>query len=192
MNAKIRKLLAAASVGLALIVGLAFSASPVQAEYRTAPAYFSILNSPNYGTYNGRSYLLWNSLTSQLPLARPYGVAIPLTPGVQVGTSGQCVSFARAVTLAPPAGANGEYWRRGRQVVGGTVAPGTLIATFSWNGSRWVYSGHAAVFRGYAADGSLLAWSQNWPAGFGCVVAHGITGNGNGGVTDRRSYFVVE
>ncbi len=180
------------SDGLPLVAALVLffgGSAGVQAEYRTPSGYFSILNSPNYGRHNGRSYLLWNNFTAQLPSSRAYFVAVPLTPGVQVGATDQCVAFARAVTLARPAGANGENWRRGRRVVGGSVAPGTLIATFTADGSR--YQGHATVFRGHSGNG-LLCWSQNWPAGFGCVVAHSIPATGGGGVTDALAYYVVE
>jgi len=181
---------------LAVVLGLAAPARLARAEYHVQWGYEMILDNFfnwRYGTSNAfNAYVVWNGSTAQLPGARAYFVGPYLPAGVQVGAggplAGQCGVFCQAVTGAPLTG----NWRRGRRVVGSYVAPGTLIATFVWNGWTWVYSGHSCIFRGYAPDGSLEVWSQNWPVGFGAVVANYIRGWGTTAVTDRFAYFVVE
>lgn len=183
-------------VVLAISAAELFGSATANAQYRASASYMSMLNSSsNWNTYKGTTYLVYNATTKQLPNAKPQVVAVPLAPATQVGKSdvglppGQCVSFARPVCGAPPTGANGENWFRGTQVVGSQTLPGTLIATFQWNGRRWVYGGHAAIFAGFGPNGTLLVWDQNWGVPF--VRFHAITGN-NGGITDPRRYFVVK
>jgi len=197
-NRNANPLLPSALCATLLFVGLHVSAGDANAQYKASASYMSILTGPNYGSYNGMNYLLYSSKSAQLPNAKPQGVAIPLALGTQVGISdpnlppGQCVSFARPVTGAPNTGSEGQNWFRGTQVVGSNTSPGTLIATFVWSAKygRYVYGGHTAIFAGFKADGSLLVWDQNWQGPY--VTFHAISGNGNGGVTDRKSYFVVK
>src|ERR1051325_852139 len=177
-------------VSLAAGVGIAaVGQHDAMASYVAPSTSLQILTGGPYAWYGTLPYLTYLPNGWRLPSANRYCIPGCAAAGTQVGSTTQCVAFARTVTGAPPTGASGEAWRRGRQVVGGNVAVGTLIATFVWSPQfgRYVYSGHTCVFRGYGANGSILAWSQNWPSGLGCVVAHSITG-ANGGATDPRSY----
>ncbi|MSU78511.1 MAG: hypothetical protein EXS16_10505 [Gemmataceae bacterium] len=175
------------------IVLLGMVPKEANASYVAPSSSLQLLACGPYACYGTLPYLAYNPNGCALPGANPYSIPGCSVTGTRVGTTTQCVAFARTVTGAPATGGSGENWRRGKQVVGGNVPVGTLIATFVWNQQlgRYVYSGHTCVFRGYGSSGSLLAWSQNWPAGLGCVVAHSISGN-SGGVTDPRSYYVVE
>jgi hypothetical protein len=104
--------------------------------------------------------------------------------------TGHCVRFCQ---VAAPGLPHTSYWRRGPQVRGGKVAPGTVIATFGPDGrytNRVDGSAHAAVLISDNKDG-LLVWDQ-W-------VGHPVQqrvirfrGGQGQAVNDGDVFFVVE
>jgi hypothetical protein len=184
------KILMPALCAQLMIVGLHLSAGTANAQYKANAAYWSILNTPVcWHPYSGTTLMLgWNSLTDQLPTAKPVGSGVQLGNG---SLAGQCAVFGQYMCPGAPGTGN---WIRGQQVAAGGVAPGTLIATFqTWNGQRWAYNGHTAIFAGYRADGALLVFDQNWiPFLVGNHAIDGNNRNDNQSVTNRWSYFVVE
>jgi hypothetical protein len=74
--------------------------------------------------------------------------------GTSVG-NGQCVAFARAAAAV----GHTQTWKRGVQVRGATIAPGTAIATFDQDGKYENDThgrSHAAIYLGQDAVGILV------------------------------------
>lgn len=91
----------------------------------------------------------------------PYVASSPRTfLGTSVG-NGQCVAFARAAAAI----GHTQTWKRGVQVRGATIIPGTAIATFDQNGKYENDThgrSHAAIYLGQDAVGILVLdqWVQ--------------------------------
>lgn len=91
----------------------------------------------------------------------PYVASSPRTfLGTSVG-NGQCVAFARAAAAI----GHTQTWKRGVQVRGATIIPGTAIATFDQNGkyeNDTPGRSHAAIYLGQDAVGILVLdqWVQ--------------------------------
>jgi hypothetical protein len=107
---------------------------------------------------------------------------------------GQCVSFVKALTNT--SNLNTDSWIIGKRVMDGGVMPGTAIATFTKNNGKQFNSGidHAAIFKGYLADGSGFdVWDQNWDF-TGVVGTHAIKIIGSKGYpnTFANNYYVIQ
>jgi len=108
---------------------------------------------------------------------------------------GQCVSFVKAMTDTSKL--NTDSWKKGTRVIDGGIIPGTAIATFTLNnGTQYDPSGnsHAAIFKGYLADGSgFEVWDQNWDltgiVGTHAIKIAGSSGNPN---TFANNYYVIQ
>lgn len=108
----------------------------------------------------------------------------------QVVSTGHCVRFCQ---VAAPGLPHTSMWRQGRQVRGGAVERGTVIATFGANG-RYTNltdgSAHAAIFVSEYPAG-ILVWDQ-WvgqPVNQRNIGFHGGTRNA---VNDGDAFYVVE
>lgn len=107
---------------------------------------------------------------------------------------GQCVSLVKALTFTSNIGT--DSWKIGKRVIDGGVMPGTAIATFTKNNNTQYNSGidHAAIFKGYLADGSgFEVWDQNWDF-TGVVGTHAIKMTGPAGYpnTYANNYYVIQ
>lgn len=108
--------------------------------------------------------------------------------GTVVGT-GHCVPFVQAVSGAP----HTSRWRRGQQVRGATLEPGTAIATFGSDGrytNRTDGTAHAAILLEVALDGVLVV--DQW---VGHPVARRVIryrGGGTSAVNDGDAFAVIE
>jgi hypothetical protein len=106
---------------------------------------------------------------------------------------GECVSMIK--NLAHSTVATGS-WSRGKRITDGGVSSGTTLATFVWSSAkgRYVYSGHAAIFREYTYDSygkinGIMIWDQNWyknEKGEGIVAMHKIT------KASADAYYVIQ
>lgn len=82
----------------------------------------------------------------------PYVATNPRKFENQLVGTGQCVAFVQAVTQAGLT----KTWKRGEQVKGATLAPGTAIATFDTSGkyaNDTRGKSHAAIYLGQNAAG---------------------------------------
>jgi hypothetical protein len=95
------------------------------------------------------SYWLRGALPKVNEVKMPYVadlIAADALKGQLVG-NGQCVTFIHAAIPTPPSSA----WRKGTQVKGAMITPGTVIATFDSDGRYGNHmngSSHAAIYLG--------------------------------------------
>ena len=139
-------------------------------------------------TNYGQTLVVRNSDTNLLP------AQLTGKPGVYTRTKdcggnfpGECVSLAKALS---DSSVNTDNWTKGRSVIQSSIAPGTVIATFS--GDKPAYKSgedHTAILKG-PSDNGFEVWDQNWMFE-GVVGTHTISAGGSG-VTDADKYYVVQ
>jgi hypothetical protein len=131
----------------------------------------------------------------------PYVATNPRKFENQLVGSGQCVVFVQAAALTGLT----RSWKRGEQVKGATLAPGTAIATFDMNGN---YANdthgrsHAAIYLGQDATGIrvLDQWNhrRKKPDGSFAPEPHPVQERtiyfqkNVKEVDDGRNYYVIE
>jgi hypothetical protein len=102
---------------------------------------------------------------------------------------GHCVRYCQEVSEVP----HTSQWRRGRQVRGGNVPTGTIIATFGPDG-RYTNltdgSAHAAVLIAENTDG-LVVWDQ-WVGQSVHQRVLRFRGGQGDAANDGDQFFVVE
>jgi hypothetical protein len=108
--------------------------------------------------------------------------------GTSVG-DGNCIAFVRRVARMP----DPQRWRRGPRVRGGDLSPGTVIATFTSNGTygnQLDGRSHAAILIAENSDG-LLVWDQ-W---FGQTVHQRVIrfrGGQGEAINDGDQFFAIQ
>ena len=106
---------------------------------------------------------------------------------------GQCVSAVKALSHNS---LTTSSWIKGKHVMDGGVAPGTVIATFfANNNTQFDPSGnsHVAIFKDYVSNG-FEVWDQNWDdtGTSGVLGTHVIKVTSSNGTTNANNYYVVQ
>ena len=106
---------------------------------------------------------------------------------------GQCVSAVKALSHNS---LTTSSWIKGKHVMDGGVAPGTIIATFfANNNTQFDPSGnsHVAIFKDYVSNG-FEVWDQNWDdtGTSGVLGTHVIKVTSSNGTTNANNYYVVQ
>lgn len=110
---------------------------------------------------------------------------------------GECVSLPKALSKSnvPTTSTTNNKWTRGRQVMGGNVAQGTVIAKFNADGTYDSLggTGHAAIFDVYLqgqGPAGFRVWDQNFVYP-GAIGRHLLYPSGTG-VYNANNYYVVQ
>ena len=163
-----------------------------------------LVYSPVSGSPTSYKKLLWTFGSSlDVNYKRPDGIYTQLNDNEGNGWWGECVFAVQALSksniLAGVKNADGSpSWSRGKRVIDGGIAPGTVIATFTANnGLEFDSSGnsHTAVFKGYVNNG-IEVWDQNWDSQ-NSVNGNGVFGKhyiytSDSGTSNANNYYVVK
>lgn len=111
--------------------------------------------------------------------------------------TGECVSLAKALSKSnvPTTSTTNNKWTKGRQVMSGNVAQGTVIAKFNADGTYDASgkTGHVAIFDIYIqgqGPAGFRVWDQNFV--YSHRVGRHILYPSGSGVMNANNYYVVQ